>query len=227
MELIGSTARDVLPAEYSAMSTVHEYGGGSFTTAPNGTLIFTNHPTNGVFSLHPGSGEIKTIVSPNPQVRFGNFNVCPISEQWILAVQEIHKDNLVINTAVAINAQTGDITTIAEGADFYQHVQFSPDGKKVCWTQWNHPDMPWTGSILYTADWEEGQILKGLVVSGKAGVESICQPRWGPDGTLFFVSDKTGYWQLYRLEQGTTTARLVLLKGLENAEFGSREPRLG
>lgn len=222
-------ARDVLPADYSAKSTVHEYGGGSFITAQGGKLVFTSHPTNGVFSLDPSSGEINTIVKPSAKVRFGNFNIHPISGKWILAVREIHNEKSVVNTAVAINTQTGDVVCIAEGADFYQHVQFNPDGTRVCWTQWNHPDMPWTGSLLFTSSWDsEGDIpLKGTLISGKAGVESICQPRWSPDGTLFFVSDKTDFWQLYRLDEGTTTPRLVLLKGLEEAEFGIREPTLG
>lgn len=234
MELYNSSgneiiARDILPADYSAKSSVHEYGGGSFATTHGGKLVFTNHPTNGVFYLDPESGEVRTIVAPNAKVRFGNFHIHPVTEKWILAVREAHNEDSVVNTAVAINAETGDVICIAEGADFYQHVQFSPDGTKVCWTQWNHPDMPWTGTLLFTAAWnpQQDHLLKGTLISGEAGVESICQPRWGPDGILYFVSDKTGFWQLYRLDEGTTTPRLVLLKGLEQAEFGIREPTLG
>lgn len=87
--------------------------------------------------------------------------------------------------------------------------------------------MPWTGSVLHVAEWEPRHLLKGNIISGEAGVESICQPRRSPDGTLFFVSDKTGFWQLYRLDSVTTGARLIQLNGLEHAEFVSREPCLG
>jgi hypothetical protein len=193
-------------------------------------LIFTNHPTNGVFLLDPQSGTIETIVTPDESERFADFHIYPPTRGWILAVHETHsKDSLsipvVTNTIVAIHTATGDVSTVVQGADFYQHPQFSPDGTQVCWIQWDHPDMPWTGSVLHVATWEAGKLVSDTVISGQAGVESICQPRWGPDGTLFFVSDKTGYWQLYRFHGGET--QLVDLKGLETAEFGSREPCLG
>ncbi|KAJ5833416.1 hypothetical protein N7474_001727 [Penicillium riverlandense] len=230
VEVLASASRDVLPAGYSAKSSIHEYGGGAFAIHPNGKLIFTNHPTNGVFLLDPQSGTVETIVTPHESVRFGNFDVYPPTQGWILAVQETHsKDSLlrpvVTNTIVAIHTATGDVCTVVQGADFYQHPQFSPDGTQVCWIQWDHPDMPWTGSVLHVATWEAGKLVNDTVISGQAGVESICQPRWGTDGTLFFVSDKTGYWQLYRFNGGE--AQLINLKGLESAEFGSREPCLG
>lgn len=227
--MLDSETREVLPAEYSAEGTIHEYGGGSFAMHPNGKLIFTNHPTNGVYLLDPASGDVDTIVVPDASRRYGDFNVYPTTQEWILAVQERHAGSseklIVTNTIVAIHVGTGKVSTVAEGADFYQHPQFSPDGTKVSWIQWNHPDMPWTGSVLHVSTWEPDALLSGNVVSGQAGVESICQPRWSPDGTLFFVSDKTGFWQLYRFDG--KMPHLIHLKGLESAEFGSREPSLG
>ncbi|KAH8698606.1 putative dipeptidyl peptidase IV [Talaromyces proteolyticus] len=230
VELADTTTRDVLPAEYNAEGTIHEYGGGSFAMHPNGRLLFTSHPDNGIFLLDPASGDVETIVAPNVSVRFGNFHVHPTTAEWILAIQESHSKNsdggaVVKNAIVAIRVNTAEVSVIAEGADFYQHPQFSPDGKRVCWTEWNHPDMPWSGTRLYVAQWETGKLSGQILVSGEAGVESICQPRWGLDGTLFFVSDKTGYWQLYRFDG--ETPKLIHLNGLESAEFGSREPALG
>ncbi|KAJ6088734.1 hypothetical protein N7486_009995 [Penicillium sp. IBT 16267x] len=230
VEVLDSTTREVLPAEYSAEGTIHEYGGGSFAMHPNGKLIFTNHPTNGVSLLDPASGYVETIVVPDVSRRYGDFHVYPPTHEWILAIQETHEAEssgqpVVTNTIVAIHAGTGKVSTVAEGADFYQHPQFSPDGTQVSWIQWNHPDMPWTGSVLHVAPWEPDTLLSGTVVSGQAGVESICQPRWSPDGTLFFVSDKTGYWQLYRFDG--KASHLIHLAGLESADFGSREPSLG
>jgi hypothetical protein len=242
IEIIASTStstRNVLPAGYSAMGAIHEYGGGSSLVHPNGnSILFTDYPQNGILSLNPTSGEVMTIVPPNPRIRYGNFHVYPGSHEWILAVQETHgAHGAEENTIVAVNPATGDISTVAQGADFYQHPQFDPDGKYVSWIQWNHPDMPWTGSILHVAEWKAERVLQAAstVVAGQAGKESICQPRWGPDGTLFFVSDRTGFWQLYRwsatgFETGSSTARearMIELKGLESAEFGSREPCLG
>ncbi|CAK7214368.1 hypothetical protein SCUCBS95973_002122 [Sporothrix curviconia] len=239
VELTGpACSKDVLPAEYNAMGTIHEYGGGSMAIHPEGGILFTSHPSNGVCHLlDPSSGKVDVVVAPDPAVRFGEFSVCPTATHaWILAVRETHlPENVkeregvdgVENTVVAIHALTGNVSTILQGADFYEHPQFSPDGKRLCWTQWNHPDMPWSGTELYVAEWDStaGAVLQRRLVSGKAGVESICQPRWGVDGTLFYVSDKSGYWQLYRFD-GETSAH-VSLAGLETAEFGSREPCLG
>lgn len=226
----GAASKDVLPAEYNAMGTIHEYGGGSIAMHPNGSILFTSHPNNGVFLLDPASGKVDTIIAPDPAVRFGNFHVHPTTQEWILAVQESHvKEGAdgVENVVVAIHVPTGKVSPVMQGADFYQHPQFSPDGKSVCWTQWDHPDMPWSGTLLYVAPWEvdTGRVLEGSLVSGKTGVESICQPRWSVDGTLFYVSDKSGYWQLYRYNGEVSTH--IHLRGLESAEFGSREPCMG
>ncbi|KAJ5924068.1 hypothetical protein N7466_008255 [Penicillium verhagenii] len=230
VEISDSTTREILPAEYSAKGTIHEYGGGSLAMYPNGKLIFTNYPTNGVFLLDPQSGTVENIVSPDASNRFSDFHVYPPTQEWILAVQETHETNessepIVTNTVVAIHAATGDVNFVAKGADFYSHPKFSPDGKQVSWVEWNHPDMPWTGSVLHLAPWEPGKLLDSTVVAGQAGVESICQPRWRLDGTLFFVSDRTGYWQLYRFDG--KASHHIQLEGLGLGEFGSREPLLG
>lgn len=222
--------RDVLPAEYNASGTIHEYGGGSYAMHPDGRLLFTNHPDNGIFLLDPASGKVEPIIERDVSVRFGDFHVHPKTAEWIIAVQESHKKDFngtttVKNSIAAIHVATGKAFLVLEGADFYQHPQFSPDGKYVCWTQWNHPDMPWSGTSLYVAQWEDGKLQKHTLVSGKAGIESICQPRWGLGSTLFFISDKTGYWKLYRFDG--KTPELIDIKGLDSAEFGSREPCLG
>ncbi|CAK7221413.1 hypothetical protein SBRCBS47491_004522 [Sporothrix bragantina] len=228
-----TTGLDILPAEYNAMGSIHEYGGGAVAMHPDGRILFTSHPGNGVYLLDPASGKVGTVVTPDPAVRHGNFHVHPTTQEWILAVQESHVGkgkgkgaDGVDNTVIAIHIPTGKVTTVLQGADFYQHPQFSPDGKRVCWTQWDHPDMPWSGTLLYVAPWDAdtGTVLESTLVSGQAGVESICQPRWGVDGTLFYVSDKSGYWQLYRYDGEVSTH--IHLRGLETAEFGSREPCL-
>ncbi|CAK7212086.1 hypothetical protein SBRCBS47491_001353 [Sporothrix bragantina] len=224
--------RDVLPAGYSAMGEIHNYGGGSMAMHPNGdSIVFTTDPNNGVYLLDPTTGKVDTVVAPNPTVRYGDFSVHPTTHDWILAVQEEHfeKEEDVKNTVVAVHAATGKVSYLLQGSDFYEHPQFSPDGTRVCWTQWDHPHMPWAGTELYVANWDAstGTVLREnkRLVSGKAGIESICQPRWGIDGSLFYVNDKSGFWQLYRFNGEDSTH--IALSGLEKAEFGSREPYLG
>lgn len=191
----------------------------------DGTLVFTDWDTRGVFRCSPVSGERVPLVDADSDVRYADFNVHPTNADLILAIKEDHHSSVVQNSLVAIDGATRKVQTIAEGADFYAHPQFSPDGHQVCWTQWDHPDMPWTGTKLYIASWlGHGAPLDNVTgVVGKAGVESISQPRWGLDGSLFFASDQTGYWQLYRMENGTLEVKAIRLEGLEDAEFAGPE----
>lgn len=194
--------------------------------SPDGTLVFSDWDTSGVFSLDPASGEVQPLTERDTKVRFASFNIHPTSPNWILAIQEEHHST-VENSVVAIDSSNKSIHRIARGADFYNHPQFSPQGDRVCWIQWNHPDMPWTGTTLFTTDWQDGKIGVPRSIAGQPGSESIVQPRWGFDGTLFFSSDRSGYWQLHRLEKGTSKAQPLKLKGLEDADFGGGEFALG
>jgi hypothetical protein len=190
-------------------------------------LVFTDWETNGVFALSPSSGEVTSLVDADPCVHFADFSVHPITHYWIIAVQEDRSISPIQNRIVAINTHTNQVSIVCHGADFYAHPRFNADGSEICWMEWNHPDMPWNGSELWKAKWQPGELVSGMRAAGKASTESICQPRWGKDGTLFFVCDRTGYWQLYRLDRGTLNARQIELKGLETAEFGERENWLG
>ena len=219
--------KDVLPEQYSAETGVHEYGGGGFTVSSNGNIIFSDRTTKGVFSLEPVSRHVTPILNADTKVYFANFNIHPTETNWVLAVKEDHNPKEVENTLVVIDSKKQKIHTIAHGADFYSHPQFSPEGDKVCWMQWDHPDMPWTGTLLYIADWHDGELGEAKLIAGKALTESISQPRWARDGSLLFASDRTGYWQLYRVERETTNAKHIKLKGLETAEFTGPEWYLG
>lgn len=225
------TSRDVLPGEYSAQSSIHGYGGTPFIVHPaTGDLIFVDGKTKGMYNLSPQSGKVDSIidVDASAPVRYADFDVCALEPNWVLAVEERGAGSDEIDRVIAIETSTNKRHVIAEGADFYSHPRFSPDGKRVCWVQWSHPDMPWTGSLLYVADWlRDGNVAEPIHIAGEALKESILEPRWGIDGTLFFISDRTGYWQLYRLDVGTTKARMVNLKGLEEVEFSGRNPALG
>jgi len=92
---------------------------------------------------------------------------------------------------------------LATGADFYAAPRLSPDGRQLAWTEWDHPNMPWDTTRLMLADVdEEGTLLNARVVAG-GDQESVVEPRWSPDGLLHFVSDRSGWWNLYRLNGET------------------------
>ncbi|KAJ5632728.1 alpha/beta-hydrolase [Penicillium lividum] len=202
VQWIDRQARDVLPSGYSARTAVHGYGGGAICPlANNKFVVFSDANAHGVWILDSATCGVTIAIVPNPQVYFADFHAHPTVEQWILAVREDHRcpSGEVVNTIVAIDLVQGGTTTLVEGADFYTHPRFDPSGSRVCWTQWHPPNMPWVGTELFVASWNhDGTIEKPRLLAGREGHESIAQPRWGPNGMLYFVSDLSGYWQLWR-----------------------------
>lgn len=160
--------------------------------------------------------------------RFADFDTHPSNPDWVIAIlEDHHKHPNVVNTLVAIQASSKSVRIIASGADFYAYPRFSPDGKSVCWVQWDHPDMPWTGTLLYTAEWQEGKLGKPQLIAGGPRKISVSQPRWAPDGTLFYVDDRTGYWQIYKKLPGKDASEYIHVKGYEQGEFTCAEWFLG
>ncbi len=141
--------------------------------SPDGSIIFTDSTTDGVFSISL-SGEVREIIHGDPKLRFADFSVHPLDSNWILAVQEDHRGADVLNTLVAIDSQAKTIHPISQRADFYSHPRFSYDGKRICWMHWNHPDMPWMGSELFVAEWKNGESVEGRYISGKPKFVSVC-----------------------------------------------------
>ena len=87
---------------------------------------------------------------------------------------------------------------LAGGRDFYSFPRISPDGAWLAWTCWDHPNMPWDGTELWVAPLADSG--EERLVAGGAE-ESVFQPEWGPDGRLYFVSDRDGWWNLYRARE--------------------------
>jgi len=227
VQLIGNESIDILPSQYNANCKIHEYGGGAAAVLPDGDIIFTDSNTDGVFSVAPSSGEVVEIIKGDGKLRYGNFVSHPTDLDSVLAVQEDHRGEEVINTVVVIDKKSKEATVVVQGADFYNHPKFSPNGKKVFWMQWMHPDMPWTGSELYVADWKDGKIENEKKIAGQARVESISQPKWLFDGSLIFASDRSGFWQLFRCYVESLVVEQLFIDGFQTAELGTREMILG
>jgi dipeptidyl aminopeptidase/acylaminoacyl peptidase len=208
-------AVDLLPAGFNARTAAHEYGGGAWWVTGR-SVWFANWDDQ---RLHRLTGQAMPIpVTPGPAVprgdRWADGDVSP-DGRWTLAVREHHPPGggpaEVVNEIVVLDA-TGeaDPRVLVTGPDFVSDPRFSPDGARVCWLQWSHPDMPWDGTELCVADLRTTDVGPALahptVVAGRPDQgrgghgdgESVVQPRWAADGTLWFVSDRTGWWNLYR-----------------------------
>jgi len=205
---------DVTPPPFNARTRVHEYGGGAFTVS-EGVVYFSNFADQRLYRHRPGD-------PPAPLTGADGFRyadaVVDRRRNRLICVREDHTapDREAVNTLVAVNLRGDDAgTVLISGNDFYASPRLSPDGSRLAWLTWHHPNMPWDGTELWVGMiGADGAVARAECVSGGPS-ESIFQPEWSPDGTLYFVSDRTGWWNLYRWRAG----RVEPLCAME-AEFG-------
>jgi len=187
---------DVTPAGFNARTRVHEYGGGDYAVA-GGTVIFSNFADQRLYVQLPG--EEPKALTPALAMRYadGRFDR---RRNLFFCVREDHSGaGEAVNSIVCVDlAGSGATTVIVSGNDFYSSPRLSPDGSHLTWLTWNHPNMPWDGTELWIGRIEsDGTIVEKEKIAG-GGDESIYQPEWSPAGVLHFVSDRSGWWNLYR-----------------------------
>ncbi len=190
-------AEDMTPAPFNARTTVHEYGGGAFTVN-DGVIYFSNFADQQIYVQHPGSDP--KALTREPGKRFADFALDKAGNR-LICVREDHStpESLPTNTLVCIDLESGENLLLRSGEDFYSSPRLSPDGKRLTWLSWNLPDMPWDGTRLWVGELTDTGSLEAVEQVGGGPSESIFQPEWSPDGTLYFISDRTGWWNLYRL----------------------------
>ena len=200
----GSTIEDVTPPAFNARTMVHEYGGGA-SAVRDGVVYFANLADGRVYRQRVGD-EPAPITPPGRQ-RYADLLVDGPRNR-LLCVREDHerlgtgsdgRGPEACNELVAVEIESGTATVLATGHDFYSTPRLSADGTRLAWLAWNHPNMPWDGTQLWVADLDAaGLPLSSRQVAGGAE-ESVVQPEWAPDGTLAYVSDRSGWWNLHRL----------------------------
>lgn len=206
---------DMTPAGFNARSRVHEYGGGDLAV-DSGILFFCNDADQRIYRQVPGSEPEP--VTPPSAMRYADL-VVDRRRNRLLAVREDHSlpGCQPVNTLVSIDLgheNTG--TILASGHDFYASPRLSPDGNRLAWLTWNHPNMPWDGCELWAGQLlPDGTLGASWLVAG-GPEESVFQPEWSPDGVLYFVSERSGWWNLYRSEGGRAEALCPM-----EAEFGT------
>ena len=190
---------DITPPEYNVRNRVHEYGGAAYTVV-DGRVYFSNNSDNCLYIQDLRSEQPQQVrqLTHDRTKRYADFTIDP-RHQRLICVQEEHDsaDFEPLNTIVSINlAKPDDLYVLAGGCDFYAAPQLSPDGTKLAWLSWNHPNLPWDGTNLQVATVSNGYLSAPALIAGGAN-EAIFQPQWSSNDTLYFVSDRTGWGNLY------------------------------
>jgi dipeptidyl aminopeptidase/acylaminoacyl peptidase len=205
---------DVNPPPFNARTRVHEYGGGEYLVHA-GAVYFSNFVDQQLYVVGPG-GEPQALTH-NEAARYADA-IPDGQRNRLICVREDHgkgEGQEAENSIIAISLVDGSETQLVIGADFYSDPRLSPDGSELCWLSWDHPNMPWNGTELRVARLDaRGMLAEPVLVAG-GKTESVFQPQWSPDGSLYFVSDRTGWWNLYRRREGGTEAVTAM-----QAEFG-------
>ena len=190
---------DVTPPGFSVRTRVHEYGGAAYTV-DRGTIFFSNFSDQ---RLYRQSGASAPQPLSSPGYFYADVRIDPARNR-LLAIREDHSrsesaaNREPVAAIVVIGIDGTDERVLIEGADFYSDAVLNPDGSRLAWLQWNHPNMPWDRTELWVADVSaDGAIAASRKIAGGPS-ESIFQPEWSPAGDLFFVSDRTGWWNLYK-----------------------------
>ena len=195
----------MIAAPFSARALVHEYGG-RCVSVHDGGVVFSNFRDQGLYRLDPGGAPIRLTEAEG--LRFADpIHDTAVGRVVCVCEDHRHPGEEAVNTLVSVALDgTGEISTIAEGADFYSSPVLSPDGARLAWLSWDHPHMPWDSTRLWLAERDaSGHFNAARCVAGAPG-EAIGQPRFSPDGVLTFISDRTGWSNLYRIESGQVRA---------------------
>ena len=213
---------EVTTSEYSARTLVHEYGGGSLAVS-NGVAYFSNFADQRLYRRSlDGSEEPEPLTAEIP-VRYADA-VADEQRGRLICVAEDHRregleaENLLVAVpSDGSAAALAELEVVHQDFDFYSSPRLSPDGRRLAWICWNHPNMPWDATELWLAEVAaDGSLLAPRRIAGDTeGDISVIEPRWGPDGVLYCVSDESGWWNIQRWDG----QQLVPVLSMQ-AEFG-------
>ncbi|HEX4213756.1 MAG TPA: S9 family peptidase [Candidatus Dormibacteraeota bacterium] len=195
---------DVIPPPWNARSRVHEYGGTSWLTVTfegATALVFANFADQRLYRVSPGGTPVA--ITPEPDepaaLRYADPVLGPGGDE-VWWVREAHHEGTVVRHLVGVRVDGAGVRELVGGSDFLAYPRPSPDGRRLAWVAWDHPRMPWDGTELRVADiGSDGAVGPARTVLGGER-ESVLQPEWTVDGDLHLISDRSGWWNLYRLD---------------------------
>jgi dipeptidyl aminopeptidase/acylaminoacyl peptidase len=196
----GGGTTDVTAPATNVRTRVHEYGGGSFLVA-SGNVFFVEFADQRLY-LQRGTQPARPL-TPVAPLRFADFALDRTRSRLVCVREDHRTSGEPRNELVAVPCDAEDQTStgvvLATGYDFYASPRLSPDGGWLAWVAWRHPHMPWDATELWLGRLgADGSLVESVLVAG-GEAESVMQPGWSPDGDLYFVSDRSGWWRLHRV----------------------------
>jgi dienelactone hydrolase len=213
-------AADAVPARFDVGSRVHEYGGGAYLPT-NGMLFACNEGDQRLYRIDGQRDPVP--ISPAPPtpggLRYADLRLVS-SGALLVCVRERHQGGEVVNELVALPVDgSAEPWVVASGHDFYAAPRPSPDGRRLAWLTWDRPCMPWDGADLWVADLgPDGRLGPARHVAG-GPQESVVQPEWNAESVLHFVSDRSGWWNLYRERDGQIESLLPMAAEFADAPW--------
>ena len=201
---------DVIPAPWNARTRVHEYGGGAWAATDTGVLVFAEFSDQRLYRFDPGASEPTPLTAAGEGMRFAGLS---IAGGDVIAIRETHRnseggggsdgggdlkrDIVAVPLDGAAANDTAAIRSIVSGSRFLAAPRISPDGLRLAWIAWDHPNMPWDGTELRVGRIAGGVVAEYNTLAGGPS-ESVLQPEWASNDALYAISDSTGWWNLYR-----------------------------
>ncbi len=215
-----ATLLRLTPPGYGVRSRVHEYGGGAYIPTAHG-IVFVGDQDQALYRVL-GDGRIE-LAGGLRSDRYADLSAHPDLDRIVAVVERRIGQREPRNYVGLCNLRERTCTLLCQGADFYLAPRIDVDGGRICWIEWNHPDMPWQGTRLRVGRLSStGQVIEVVTVAGSR-TESVLEPSWGPRGELYFLSDRTGFSNLYRWHPGRGTEALCH----KHAELGRPPWNLG
>ena len=209
-DLRSNDTQEVTPEGANVRTRVHEYGGGAWWPH-DGSLYYVEFADQRLRRLDAPGDEpaLLTAEPPEPRAwRYADGRVTP-DGRWSVCVRERHDTGgEPANELVAVAADgSQQVETLWSGADFVMTPRVSGDGSMLAWISWDHPNMGWDATRLHVHRLGDGELGEELMVLGRQGDRSLCEPGWDP-GTagsaprLMVCSDHDDWWGLYEVDLG-------------------------
>ncbi|MFF7652949.1 prolyl oligopeptidase family serine peptidase [Streptomyces sp. NPDC007983] len=242
------TEEPVLPPPWNARSKVMGYGGTPWAAVPRPAggplVVFVHFADQRLYAYEPDApaGAPPRPLTPVSEVgeglRWADLRLHPDrGEVWCVLEEftgERPTDVRRVIAAVPLDGSAAeDRTAVRELTDarhdFVTGPRLAPDGGRVAWIAWDHPRMPWDGTVVMVAEVADDGPFTGVRPLVGDTDESVAQAEWAADGSLLFVSDLGGWWNLDRIDPATAGGDVIASSTLcpRREEFGGPLWKLG